>query len=217
MQNNHNTHESNQHRMLQIHNENSKSGAFKCFSSFIFRYIRLYVLVQLCMFGFVYLCARFVFFILPVSSIITHCFIISHLRTLSNFILWSKLVYFRCFFRTIRVCWFLWTHANKTQHKRCFFLKLLLFENAVTRIKYQIPLSNWPVCCLLAHVLCTGSVHCFILFSFLEFVCVYFWSKFINNNNDRNMKQIFVCEKFKIHLFFQRKKKSWKMRFHPEM
>lgn len=40
MQNNHNTHESNQHRMLQIHNENSKFGAFKCFSSFIFRYIR---------------------------------------------------------------------------------------------------------------------------------------------------------------------------------
>lgn len=61
MQNNHNTHESNQHRMLQIHNENTKFGAFKCFSSFIFRYIRLYVLVQLCMFGFVYLCARFVF------------------------------------------------------------------------------------------------------------------------------------------------------------
>lgn len=83
----------------------------------------------------------------------------------------------------------------------------------VTRIKYQIRLSNWPVCCLLAHVLCTGSVHCFILFSFLEFVCVYFWSKFINNNNDRNMKQIFVCGKFKIHLFFQRKKNHEKCVF----
>lgn len=132
MQNNHNTHESNELWMLQIHNANAKFDAFKCFASTILE-----------CFGsagclFVWMSAVCVPVSVPVLLLVL---VFVCCRLLHIVLLFHICVRFRISFydrsfcvldslstRPIQVCWCLWTHANKTQHKRYFLALLLLFE-----------------------------------------------------------------------------------------